>query len=280
MLCPYLWLFSYTANCAGGGRLLLPVIVYYAIPGIILRLCGVTDYIGGGQQVIFFLSKSPYWFIKAYFCLFLLAPVLNKYLDENDIKKKMYLLASLQFISVYGAMMGDTAYEDGKNIALFMTLYVLGDILKHLQPKFNRINTWTIITTWLLLNLIILFLYSHNESSTIGTLIWNLSYPYSSPLIIVNATLFFILFGKIKLKSQFVNNIALSVFAVYILTEHSMIKPLLLRPVLNMIYNTFDNNFAIISAIILFAIITMSIAIAIDKFFQPLFKVILKRIPS
>ena len=264
----------------GGGKLLLPVIAYYAIPGIILRICGVTDYIGGGQQVFFFLSKSPYWFIKAYFCLFLIAPVLNKYLEDTYLPQKAYLLAAMLFISVYGAMMGDTAYEDGKNIALFMTLYVLGDILKDIQPKIDKISPWVLLTTWLMLNAIIVFLYSHFESNAIGTAIWSLSFPYSSPLIIVEASLFFMLFSRISIKSRLINNIALSVFAVYILTEHSVIKPLLLRPAINFIYDQFNSSAAVIFAIMLFALIAMIGAIMFDMLCKPLFKIILNKIPK
>lgn len=176
MFCADIGLFPYTADYSWGGKLLLPVIVYYSIPGIILRFFGETDYIGGGQQVFLFLSKSPYWFIKAYFCLFLIAPVLNKYLDDASLKRKMYLLLSMLFVSVYGAMMGDAAYEDGKNIALFMTLYILGDILKEQQPQIDMIRLWAFGATWLLLNALIVFLFCHFESSTIGTTIWNLAF--------------------------------------------------------------------------------------------------------
>lgn len=258
--------------------MLLPVIVYYAVPCFVLRCFGVTDFIGGGQQAVFFLSKSPYWFIKAYFGLFLIAPVLNHYLDSAITKEKLYLLLSLMFVSVWSSIMGDSAYLDGKNIAMFMTLYVLGDILKEIQPKINRIPNWLFLIVWLFLNVILIILFILYNGSTIGDTVWSLSFPYSSPVLIVNATLFFILFSRLTIKAPLINIVASSVFAVYILTEHSLIKPLLLMPVLNTIYDGSSGSIEIIVYTMLFALCVMTSAVILDKIFQPFFKICISRI--
>lgn len=264
--------FHIKPSVMGGGKLLLPVIFYYAIPCFIARCCGITDYIGGGQQAVFFLTKSPYWFIRAYFCLFLIAPILNQFLDSATCKTKLYLLLALAFTSIYGAMMGDEAYVDGKNLVLFMTIYVLGDILNKESISLHNIKTYWIVLLWILLNIVIVISYVHYCETSVGECLWELSYPYSSPLLIVNATLFFLLFSRFNITSKLINTAATSVFAVYILTEHSLIKPLLLKPVYEWIYHTFESNFSIIAITMFFAFIVMVFAILIDKLLLPVYQ--------
>lgn len=262
----------------GSLKLLLPVIVYYAIPCFVVRCCGITDYIGGGQQTVFFLSKSPYWFIKTYFCLYLLSPVLNHYLDSASMRQKVYILGVLLFTSVYSAFIGDSAYMGGKNIALFMTLYVMGDVIRDSQKAIQKVSILWFIFAWLLLNLIIVGLYYSNSVSSLGDTIWKLSFPYSSPILIINAVLFFLIFSRIQIQASFINNIALSVFAVYIITGNPLVENLLLFPVLNSINSVFNGGATTIIIVFLFAVVAFSLSIVLDLIFRPFFAFCVKKL--
>lgn len=67
--------------------------------------------------------------MRTYLCLYLFSPVMNTYLRNIDMKKRVYLLVSLAFICIFlgTASMCDTALNDGKNLAnfVFFMLWVI-----------------------------------------------------------------------------------------------------------------------------------------------------------
>lgn len=270
--------FHIRPSLKGGLKLLLPVIVYYSLPCIIANLCGLKGMDGSLLSYLLFFSKSPYWFIRTYFYLFLLSPVLNKWLDCGSFKSKAYILIVLFFIGVYEALMGDLSVSNGKNVVLFMFLYVLGDLLREKQLFLERISISILSVLWIVFNLLLVFVWMHFRDSALGNLLWRLSFPYSSPILIINAVWLFVIFSKVKLQSGIINYFARSVFAVYILTESDLIKPLLLQPSLKYIYEINTNSFILVLGVVLFAITVTFVCLLIDKIFQPLLHIILQKV--
>lgn len=54
----------------GALKLLLPVLVYYAIPCFIVRCCGITDYIGGGNKQFSFCLNHRIGLLRHIFACF------------------------------------------------------------------------------------------------------------------------------------------------------------------------------------------------------------------
>lgn len=183
----------------------------------------------------------------------------------------MFLLLSLLFISVYGSIMDDNAYVGGKNIALFMTVYVIGDILKDREKQLEKVSVYWCFLVWLVFNIVLFFSFILTDGSKMSGYIWKFSFPYSSPLLIVNAVLFFLLFSKIKVRSKLINSIAVSIFSVYIITGNPLIEYLLLFPTLEKIVDSFGCGINTIGIIILFATIVVIASVLVDKIFKPFF---------
>lgn len=272
--------FHIRPSLKGGLKLLLPVIIYYSLPCIIANLCGLKGMDGNLLSYLLFFSKSPYWFIRTYFYLFLLSPILNKWLDCSSIKGKAYFLIVLFFIGVYEALMGDLSVSNGKNVILFMFLYVLGDFLREKQSLLERIPISILSVLWIVFNILLVFGWMQFKDNALGNILWRLSFPYSSPILIINAVWLFVIFSKVKLQSSIVNYFARSVFAVYILTESDLIKPLLLQPSLKDIYEVSTNSYLLVLGVVLFAIAVTFICFFIDKIFQPLFHLILQKVEN
>lgn len=261
----------------GALKLILPLVLYYSIPLLFIGSGKIVNDIGEIEySPFFFISRSPYWFIRVYFCLFLISPLLNKWLDNSTFRNKLFILFVLFFISVYEAFMGDESVFGGKNVVFFMFLYVLGDILREKQEVLNKLNMVILFLGWLIFNIVLVLLWIRFRETSFGEHLWYYSFPYSSPLIIINATWFFIIFSKIRLKSTIINYCAQSVFAVYILTEHSLIKPLLLLPILTRIYSLIHNPGSLVLTIIFFAMVVMFVCVLIDFIFRPLFTRVLR----
>ena len=270
--------FHIRPSLKGAVKLLLPLFLYYVLPCLIAGFFKFECLEGKHEEYLLFFSKSPYWFIKTYFYLFLVSPLLNKWLDTGSIKDKTYVLLVFLFIGVYEALMGDASVANGKNVVLFMFLYILGDFIREKEDSLSNFKLANITIGWILFNIIMVLVWLYFNNGRIGNIIWRLSFPYSSPILILNAVWLFIIFSRIHFQSRLINRIAQSVFAVYILTEHLIIKPVLLQPSLTYIYDYCNNHFLTILFVTIFSVVVIAICVLVDHAFQPVFKKILNRL--
>ncbi len=81
--------------------LVVPLLVY-SLPTIITTFVNGSDHLSSLVNQVLFVSHSQYWYMRIYVGLFLLAPVLNKFLDQCTFKSRMALIASLLFIATWG----------------------------------------------------------------------------------------------------------------------------------------------------------------------------------
>ena len=203
---------------------------------------------GGGNLVktLMFITNTPYWFIRTYLFLYLISPILNTFLKNTHQSKINIVLAAMSIICRYfGTTRGDPSRNDGKNITNFMFLYLLGKTIHNYKSKWENIPKIAIISCILVLNATIFFLLLYyNRNTTAGTFLWSISMPYCSPLLIINASLVFILFSQLHLNSKLVNNLAKSVFAVYLIHCQPTIHNLIILPTIEKIsQKAFSHSF-------------------------------------
>lgn len=252
-------------------RLLL-IIAVYTLP-----LMLIYDYEQGKPIVqtvrdLLFVSRTPFWFVRTYLYLFMLAPILNYWLEDN--KRSKYLIYVLAFISVYIGLMGkDPSLREGKNILNFALVYAIGHELKGVVERKDRISTVKVAVGWLLLNVTVMIICGIFNSQLVGKVIWMLSFPYNSPLLLINSILVFIIFGRMKFKSKVVNYIATSSFAIYLLHTHPFVRFELL-PSLVLIF--IDPNSLVILTLLYITLISlgiMTIVLFVDKCITPVWKI-------
>ena len=254
----------------GGGKLLYPLLVFY-LPLTLYEILQCNMAVGN----LLFFSKTSYWFIRTYFYLFLMAPILNSYLVSN--KRRVYLLLVLFFMAIYmGWLMHDRSMFDGKNLVLFMFLYVLGDSLRQFKDLIDKVSTPVILVIYLFLNMAHMIVYVFYSDSFIGEITWNLSYPYCSPILILNAVLLFILFSRLHFKSKSVNWLAGSVFAVYIIHHQNFVLYKLIGPLVLTLYGEHYSPLILILYLGLYSLLIMFVCIMIDKLFTPLYNVFIQ----
>lgn len=248
----------------GLAKLMTPLLIFY-LP---LTACGYFIFDMGRVEDFFFFSKSPYWFIRTYLYLFLFAPVLNAFLIST--KRRLYLLFTLGFIAVYMGTMHEGALSNGKNLVLFMLLYVIGDLLHIYKEKLSNIKMLPLIVFYIVFNICLVALYSCTPGSIYGKALWRLSYPYCSPILLVNALLFFLIFSKIKLKSTVVNYLSGSVFTIYVLHHHPLVLEKVLSPMVMGAYAQFSySSILVLSLLACITFVVMFASIGIDKLFSP-----------
>ena len=171
------------------------------------------------------LSFTPfnYWFVRVYFGLLLLSPLLNYSLCQLTKKQiRTIIILLLAFYSVFTIVpQWNISYNSGKNIQLFIVLYFIGYyIRKYCNLEYKA---WIFLVCFLFLGLILLFetyflaKIGHYKGSA------TMSYNYDNIIIILMAIALFIIFQKLQIQSIFINWIAKSSFFVYIISENTFV---------------------------------------------------------
>jgi len=256
----------------GFARLLIITMVYFlplqltqlAIDGRLLHPRAVLS-------SLMFITNTPYWFIRTYLYLYLSAPLVNTYIKSSSKKQNNALLVILGIIAVYfGTTQGDGSLNDGKNLINFLFIYLLGYTIKNYQTQIQNIKSTYYFIAYLILNaLIIISLLSFQRGTILGDEIWQLTFPYCSPILILNAALLFMAFSRKFFYLKYVNLIASSMFAVYLLHCHPFIVGLY-QPNISQILSISLSKIYALSALCTVLIIVLSVLI--DKMLTPIWR--------
>ncbi len=255
--------FHITPSIRGFLKLLLPLLFYYLLPLLILYFHGDDM---GGVKYLLPISNSPYWFIRTYLYLYLISPLLNKYLAESP---PTCLLISLGFISIYMSL-SDDSLHDGKNLVFFMFLYVLGDWIRHKKALFDKINCWGVFGVYVILNMALVVLYIKGNH-VVKNVVWGMSFQYCRPVLIFNAVTLFLIFNRMSIKSSFINTIGASTFAIYIIHLHPIVSSRILFPIMRQVVNLSCSLWEILTGTFLFTFAIVLISIVIDQLCKPFF---------
>lgn len=154
------------------------------------------------------------WFIQCYLFLILLSPILNAFVENYSQKPLLiYILIFLACAFYFGNIHDSTYFyfNGGYSITTFILIYLVGRYLRlYGMNNFNTLSKYKAFVLYILSVAAIVFVrfISKNEAQWLN---------YNSPLIILSALLFFVLFTKISFKSKFVNMLGASCLSVYIL---------------------------------------------------------------
>ena len=242
---------------------LLMVVLVYNLPFI------VYSGIGHGRWVerLMFITNTPYWFIRCYIYLYLVAPFINKATNQLTIKERIGAIFAFGIVAMYfGTTQGDDALGDGKNLVNFIFLYLVGNILRITQERWSKNSFGLLGCVYILLNASLILLLYFTSNISINETIMNLSFPYRSPLLLINAVLIFMMFAKIRIHSRFINAVATSMFAVYIIHCQPVIHNLFVMKGLQIMLN---QNWGVFVEMIVYTFFIMIGCVLIDKCLTP-----------
>lgn len=174
----------------------------------------------GVANCLAIINGGSYWFIPSYICLYLFAPVLNSFVKIADKRTFFCVLAAFYtFQTIYSFIGGGGGFlMKGYSALSFMGLYLLSAFVrKHID--LNKVSrqafsigyiavTIALTAIWLMVNVLNL---GAIESRLVA---------YSNPLVVLSSLLLLITFSKIRCRSDIVNKVAASCFAVYLLHCH------------------------------------------------------------
>lgn len=197
-----------------------------------------------------------------------MAPAINAYLTSNT--RRIYFLIITGVLSVYLGLVREPSLASGKNILFFSFLYGIGDYLRVNKQKFDAIKTSTFIISYILLNLIICATYLKWGHGLIGSIVWNLSFPYCSPLLVLNAVLLFLVFSRISIRSKTINWLSASVLTVYVIHQQPFILFKVIQPAIKWICEQSQSAVLVLAHVALFSFVVLIICLLIDKLIKPL----------
>ena len=220
-------------SISGFMRLLFITAIYF-LPVEIIRC---VHHHGNILGTLMFITNTPYWFVRTYLFFYLVSPIVNRFIDTSSQRQNNYMIMALAVISIYfGTTGGDGSLMDGKNLVHFTFLYFLGHAIRQYQPQWERLGKLKLFMMFVLLNIVLIgAMVLTCGYPTIREEIFNLSFPYCSPILVVNAGLLFMVFSLMQFHSKILNNIASSMFAVYIIHCHPAVHKYVLMPIIDCI---------------------------------------------
>ncbi len=175
------------------------------------------------QNVLLFVNS--FWFIKAYLCLMLFAPVLNAFIDTATERQfRVVLGLFILFQCLYGWLSTGAAWlERGYSVVSFFGLYMLGRYARlypcrafTLPRKFDMLIYWGIV--FFTTGVAFVLLRQGCSEKTIDVV-----YRLTSPFIIAEALYLLLFFSKLKFQNRTVNWVAASCFAVFLIQQNPYI---------------------------------------------------------
>ena len=179
---------------------------------------------------LFPVTTEAWWFVTAYFVMFLLHPFLNKLLHALDQRQYQRLLLLLLFI--WCVVPTFTTFPLASNeLCQFLLIYTVGgyirlygDKMKLKSRHFFLLWLAAALVTWL--SAVVLMVLGKKAAVFAD----HAAYFYGrlSLPTLLGAVFFFMIFVKMKIPaSKFINTVSSAAFGVYLIHDSAVIRPLL-----------------------------------------------------
>ena len=253
---------------------LLGIFFVYCLPEVIYSVATAKDSLHTLRSLMF-ISNSHFWFVKTYLYLFLVSPMINLWLKHATERQRWYMVAVFAFVACYMAVSkGDASVSNGKNLTNFIYFYLVGNQLHYYRGKWMNIKTINLLLCYIVFNIVILTLEYFMHGNIVGKMVHQLSFPYSSPMILVGAVLFFMVIGKQHIQSRFINYVAASSLAIYLIHGSRPYLPELHGVVCGYLQGLAGNYIYLFGSYIIYTLIVITACISIDKCLTPVWSVI------
>lgn len=211
--------FTIRLSWSGVVRYYLQCVFYMAlfavIPIIINRSVTPHDI----TKVVFAASEGD-WFVRCYFALMLVSPLLNKALEGIQGKQMRLFLVLMLIVDVYLGYMHQVkeVAPNGFELVNLATIYMIGNFISRTEV---RRLPWG----WMLLGMLVIMTLLHMVKMRFFPIAVIYSLHYNSPCVLVASVMMFQWARTWKLQSKAVNWFAGGVFAVYLIHCNHDISP-------------------------------------------------------
>lgn len=231
-------------------------VTFWNVIATIVYLCISHDYSGIDILNIFSLNDSL-WFFLSYLCLYILAPVLNGFVEnssKNDIKRVILFFFAFQTIWCW-MFKAASFFMQGYSPLSFIGLYLLARYVRLYPSRFSGLHCKYDILIYVLL---VVFSVSVVTIAALKGVFISRMFSYISPFLILSCLFLLQFFSKIEV--AFGKNpilfLAPSAFAVYVFHVNGLIYPYFSKFVL---YVHTHSNILVIYCFLILLFITVSV---------------------
>lgn len=241
------------------------VLFYSVAIYAIMLLCCPSEQFSWNFLIHVFLLDN-YWFIPVYLMLYLFAPAINPFIRKSSDREFLtLLLAVFTMQTVYGWLnLREEGYMSGCSPISFLILYLSGAYLHRIAPKIIHISKKTLFCAYsglIALHWIVALLAIHLHNTILVDIVWQ----FSSPLIILASACLLLLFSKISISyNKTINWIAASSFAVFLVHCFPPFYKHVFSYVINQIATSFSYPIAL-TLLLLFVLALYAGCILIDQ---------------
>lgn len=214
--------FGIKASWKGAAKLLFQV-------GFLALLCfGIFAALGfpvsfKKDLLPYLLFGYGYWFVVSYLILYALSPVLNAFAEQASKKVFGCVLAAFFLAEfVYGFLLDAGHFDYGFSPLFFVGLYLLARYVRLHPGKIFSFNKWIDLAIYLSVSILSMigFWFGYKWFG-MG---FHLNH-YDSPLAVAAALYVLLFFSKLDFRSGFINWLAVSAFAIYLIHENTLVSP-------------------------------------------------------
>ena len=239
---------------------------------VLIALCAYFFGWGGFdyRSLIQPVSHNPWWFMRVYFLLALISPLLlEPLLKSFSEKESLMVVLAFLFVDVYLGYYCrmETVHYDGYNLIHFITIYLTGAHLRFFNlkkltyrglrvssPLYIGIAFMVVMCFKLVANLILTHLHVKDYFMD-----------YNNPFNILLAVVAFLFFLNLELKNKKILFVSSSVVGVYLLSEHPVIKQKLFSMFNNLIGFAGGNFLLELLLMFSFIFLLFFVSLLIDK---------------
>ena len=201
---------------------------------------------------------GEYWFVMAYLGLYILTPVLNTYVEQASKEQFRWLLISFYcFQCYYCWLSGFTNYFEGYSIVFFCGLYLTARYIRLYPIPFLYNNSFKLYVIISIVTSLFASIGIYFFDSAVRML------RYDNPLVIISSIALLLSFTKFGFQNNYINIIAKSSFAVYIIHFNPYIFPFFRDIVYNIEMQY--SNLALVFVLFFFMVVVFLICILIDQ---------------
>lgn len=205
------------------------------------------------------------WFVKAYILLYILAPLLNAFIDSaSERQHRLLLIYFFLFQTIYSwASFAVTFFEQGYSTMSFIALYLLARYFSIYKPIIGNYNKNFYLAFYFLSVILLATTYFLTRQFQIEAVAGRIIV-YDQPLVIAASLSLVLYFSKLDFQSAVINGIAASSFAVYLLHSNPNLFIRYYISTIKSIYSS-SNGIICLGEVLLFLLFVFTLAILIDQ---------------
>lgn len=228
-------------------------------------------------STLLMLNANDYWFIKAYIGLCIFVPFLNTFVEKATEKElRTMLIIFYVFHTVYAwlSIEGARWLEGGYSAVSLAGLYVLARYVR----LYGKVLTGQSARCYLSVYVVITL-----SQAVLAWLVTRLGLPiagrlftYTNPLVIVQSLSLLLFFSKLSFQSRWVNWVAGSSVAAYLLHANELLLRTYYAPTIGRFFDLYPRPSAFIATMAFIASVFIA-AILIDKVRMGIMSVVVRK---